>query len=93
MIGLGDLVTRVGAGGSGTQAGGEPPAKSPSWAGATALDTTQGIMDGFILAGMWQDPAGDKLHVPVSRADGILGIPVGSTSSQGCSTRGTFAPL
>ena len=54
MIGLGDLVTGSSRA-SGTRSA-CPPARSPSWAGATRPTTAQEIIDGYVLAGMWQDP-------------------------------------
>jgi simple sugar transport system substrate-binding protein len=75
MIGLGDMVTgsvkRV------WEQAGVQPGEIPVVGWGNSLDTTQEVMDGYVMAGMWQDPQATSymcLSVLMMEGDGI---PVG----------------
>lgn len=75
IIGLGDLVTgsiqRV------FDQVGVAPGEIPVVGWGNSLDTTQAVMDGYVNAGMWQDPQAQS-YVALSLAMMInAGIPVG----------------
>jgi len=75
MIGLGDLVTgsvaRVW-----DQAGVEP-GEIPVVGWGNSLDTTQAVMDGYVLAAMWQDPQATSYMCLSVASMEAAGIPVG----------------
>jgi simple sugar transport system substrate-binding protein len=75
MIGLGDMVTgsvkRVW-----DQAGVEPGA-IPVVGWGNSLDTTQAVMDGYVNAGMWQDPQATSYMCLSSILMETSGVPVG----------------
>ncbi|ROU03693.1 substrate-binding domain-containing protein [Histidinibacterium lentulum] len=91
MIGLGDLVTgsvpRV------WNQAGVSPGEIPVVGWGNSLDTTQGIMDGFILAGMWQDPQATSYMCLSAALMESSGIPVGFDIITGLLYEEDLAPL
>jgi len=75
MIGLGDMVTgsvaRVW-----NQAGVEP-GEIPVVGWGNSLDTTQGVMDGYVEAAMWQDPQATSYMCLSTLLMETSGFPVG----------------
>ncbi len=75
MIGMGDMVT-----GSVVRVWdqvGIAPGDIPVVGWGNSLDTTQGIMDGYILAGMWQDPQATSYMCLTGLLMESDGIPMG----------------
>jgi simple sugar transport system substrate-binding protein len=91
MIGLGDLVTgsvpRV------WNQAGVSPGEIPVVGWGNSLDTTQGIMDGYILAGMWQDPQATSYMCLSAALMESSGIPVGFDIITGLLYEADLAPL
>ncbi len=91
MIGLGDMVTgsvpRVW-----NQVGVEP-GEIPVVGWGNSLDTTQGIMDGYILAGMWQDPQATSYMCLTALMMESNGIPLGFEIITGALYEADTAPV
>ena len=91
MIGLGDMVTgsvvRV-WNQAGLSAGDIPVV---GW--GNSLDTTQGVMDGFVSAAMWQDPQATSYMCLSSLLMETSGIPVGFNIITGALYEADHAPL
>lgn len=75
MIGLGDMVTgsvrRV------WDQAGLQPGDIPVVGWGNSLDTTQEVMDGYVMAGMWQDPQATSYMCLSSLLMEKSGIPIG----------------
>ena len=91
MIGLGDMVTgsvqRV------WDQAGVQPGEIPVVGWGNSLDTTQEVMDGYVMAGMWQDPQATSymcLSALMMEGDGI---PVGFDIITGALYEADTAPL
>ena len=91
MIGLGDMVTgsvvRVW-----NQAGVEP-GEIPVVGWGNSLDTTQGVMDGYILAAMWQDPQATSYMCLSAALMETSGVPMGFDVITGALYEADLAPL
>jgi len=91
MIGLGDLVTgsvaRVW-----DQAGVEP-GEIPVVGWGNSLDTTQAVMDGYVLAAMWQDPQATSYMCLSVASMEASGIPVGFDIITGALFEADTAPI
>ncbi|WP_137111196.1 substrate-binding domain-containing protein [Rhodobacter sp. SY28-1] len=81
MIGLGDMVTgsvkRV------WDQAGVQPGEIPVVGWGNSLDTTQGVMDGYVNAGMWQDPQATSYLCLSSLLMEGDGIPLGFNITTG----------
>jgi simple sugar transport system substrate-binding protein len=75
MIGLGDMVTgsvkRV------WDQAGVKPGEIPVVGWGNSLDTTQGVMEGYVSAGMWQDPQATSYMCLSAALMESSGIPIG----------------
>ena len=91
MIGLGDMVTgsvvRV------WNQAGVQPGEIPVVGWGNSLDTTQGVMDGYILAAMWQDPQATSYMCLSAALMETSGIPMGFDVITGALYEAELAPL
>lgn len=91
MIGLGDLVTgsvvRV------WNQTGVAPGEIPVVGWGNSLDTTQGIMDGYVNAGMWQDPQATSYMCLSAALMETSNIPVGFNVITGALYEADTAPI
>lgn len=91
MIGLGDMVTgsvvRV------WDQAGVKPGEIPVVGWGNSLDTTQGVMDGYVAAGMWQDPQATSYMCLSSALMESSGIPIGFNIITGALYEKDTAPL
>lgn len=91
MIGLGDLVTgsvvRV------WNQAGVAPGEIPVVGWGNSLDTTQGVMDGYVNAAMWQDPQATSYMCLSAALMETSGIPVGFNVITGALYEADQAPL
>lgn len=91
MIGLGDMVT-----GSVVRVWnqvGVDPGEIPVVGWGNSLDTTQGIMDGYIEAGMWQDPQATSYMCLTALMMESNGIPLGFEIITGALYEADTAPV
>jgi simple sugar transport system substrate-binding protein len=91
MIGLGDLVTgsvvRV------WNQAGVAPGEIPVVGWGNSLDTTQGVMDGYVNAAMWQDPQATSYMCLSAALMETSNIPVGFNIITGALYEADQAPL
>ncbi|MDJ1006220.1 MAG: substrate-binding domain-containing protein [Paracoccaceae bacterium] len=91
MIGLGDLVTgsvvRV------WNQAGVAPGEIPVVGWGNSLDTTQGVMDGYVNAAMWQDPQATSYMCLSAALMETSSIPVGFNIITGALYEADQAPL
>ena len=91
MIGLGDLVTgsvvRV------WNQTGVAPGEIPVVGWGNSLDTTQGVMDGYVNAAMWQDPQATSYMCLSAALMETSSIPVGFNIITGALYEADTAPL
>lgn len=91
MIGLGDMVTgsvkRV------WDQAGLKPGDIPVVGWGNSLDTTQGVMDGYVNAAMWQDPQATSYMCLSATLMETSGIPVGFNILTGALYESDTAPV
>ncbi|MCR9134511.1 MAG: substrate-binding domain-containing protein [Alphaproteobacteria bacterium] len=91
MIGLGDMVTgsvkRV------WDQAGLAPGDIPVVGWGNSLDTTQGVMDGYVNAAMWQDPQATSYMCLSATLMETSGIPVGFNILTGALYEAETAPV
>ncbi|MEQ9037608.1 MAG: substrate-binding domain-containing protein [Silicimonas sp.] len=91
MIGLGDMVTgsvvRV------WNQAGLQPGEIPVVGWGNSLDTTQGVMDGYVLAAMWQDPQATSYMCLSALLMETSNIPIGFNVITGALYEADTAPL
>ncbi len=91
MIGLGDMVTgsvvRV------WNQAGLQPGDIPVVGWGNSLDTTQGVMDGYVSAAMWQDPQATSYMCLSALLMETSGIPIGFNVITGALYEADTAPL
>jgi len=91
MIGLGDMVTgsvkRV------WDQAGLAPGDIPVVGWGNSLDTTQGVMDGYVNAAMWQDPQATSYMCLSATLMETSGIPVGFNILTGALYEADTAPV
>jgi simple sugar transport system substrate-binding protein len=75
MIGLGDMVT--GSVARVWNQAGIPAGEIPVVGWGNSLDTTQAVMDGYVNAGMWQDPQATSYMCLSALLMETSGIPIG----------------
>ncbi len=90
MIGLGDLVT--GSVARVWDQVGVAPGEIPVVGWGNSVDTAQEIIDGYVLAGKWQDPADDQLSRAHPGLSGISGLPARLRHPRRCPVRGRHGP-
>ncbi len=91
MIGLGDMVTgsvkRV------WDQAGVKPGEIPVVGWGNSLDTTQEVMDGYVAAGMWQDPQATSYMCLSALLMETDGIPIGFNIITGALYEKDTAPV
>ena len=91
MIGLGDLVTgsvqRV------WNQSGVEPGEIPVVGWGNSLDTTTAVMDGYVMAGMWQDPQATSYMCLSAALMESSGIPIGFDVITGALYEADTAPV
>lgn len=91
MIGLGDMVTgsvkRV------WDQAGVPAGEIPVVGWGNSLDTTQSVMDGYVNAGMWQDPQATSYMCLSALLMETSGVPIGFDIITGALYEKDGAPL
>jgi simple sugar transport system substrate-binding protein len=91
MIGLGDLVT--GSVARVWDQVGVAPGEIPVVGWGNSVDTAQEIIDGYVLAGMWQDPQMTSYVGLSLAAAGAAGFPIGFDVLVGALYEADTAPV